>query len=145
VLSHYVAVCPRARHECRCKYCTVCITSECGVEMATISTSVVLEYCLANAATLKVRRYQFLHIQGGNGLTGGTGCLEGNLCHWGYWVGRCALLEVSEGKTMLLIRKYNALSVRAFFMRVPQQSLQNVTEFLVSTPQQSLQNVASYR
>jgi len=65
--------------------------------MATVSTSVVLEYCLANATTVKVQRYQFLHIQGGNGLTRGIRRLEGILYHWGCWVRRCALLEVSEG------------------------------------------------
>jgi len=83
---------------------------------------------------VKVQRYQFLHIQSGNGLTGVIGRVEGNLCHWGYWVGRCALLEVSEGKAVLLIRKYNALIVRASFMSVPQQSLQNVTASLMSIP-----------
>ena len=52
----------------------------------------------------------------------------------GYWVGRCALLEVSEGKTVLLIKKYNALIDRAFFMSIPQQSVQNVTASLSSQP-----------
>jgi len=51
--------------------------------MATVSTSIVLEYGLANATTVKVQRYQFLHIQGGNGFTGGIRRLEGNLCHRG--------------------------------------------------------------
>ena len=62
----------------------------------------------------------------------------------GYWVGRCALMEVSEGKTVLLIRKYNALIVRASFMSIPQQSLQNVTSYIDSVHQELLQNVTSY-
>jgi len=111
--------------------------------MGTTSTSVVLEYCLANATTVKVQRYQFLHIQSGNGLTGVIRRVEGNLYHWGYWVGRCALLEVSEGKTVLLIRKHSALIVRASLMSIPQQPLQNVTSYVGSIPQQSLQNVTA--
>jgi hypothetical protein len=70
--------------------------------------------------------------------------LEGDMPHWryqkvgrklvplGYWVRKCALLEVSDGKTVLLVRKYSALIVRASFMRVPLQSLQNVTVSLSS-------------
>lgn len=135
VLSHYVTLCPRpwGKHEYRCKCCTICIAAECGVEMATFSTSVVLEYCLVNATTVKVQRSQFLHVQGGNSLvcwkltclTGGIRRLEGNLCHW-----RCSSLEVSEVKTVLLIRKYNTLVnsvaisdvqiVRACIMSIPQ-------------------------
>jgi hypothetical protein len=64
--------------------------------------SVVFEYCLANATTVKIQRHHFLYVQGENNLfcqkltcvTGGIRSERDAPC-WRYQVRQCVFLEIS--------------------------------------------------